>query len=903
MGKDAKDAQISEIAAGDTELCKTTFNVLGICCPSEVSLIERLLQPLSGVERVSINVPSKTVTVLHDPSLIQPAQIVRALNQARLDASVRVVGQLKSGRKWPSPYTLASGFCLVIALFHYLYHPLRWVALGAIAVGILPIMQRSFLAIRNFMLDINVLMLIAVVGTIGLGDYLEGGTIVFLFTLAEWLESRSSDKARAEISSVMNLASQTAVLEESGEKIPVKDVAINTVLSVKAGEVVPLDGIVMSGSSSVDESILTGESLPVEKDVGANVWAGTMNLTGYLSVKTVALAEESTMARMAKLVEEAQSQRSSTEEFVQKFAKYYTPVIVLAAIAMTLAPLIDRSLGFRKWAYKALVVLVTACPCALVISTPVATACGLAYAAKTGLLIKGGRYLEALGKLKAIAFDKTGTLTEGIFRVLDVKFVESETMDEQKWISWIASLESRSSHPMSVAIVSYCRQKGLEPSAEVKDFDILEGEGICGVVDNHKIYIGNVRLSNRLGWTEYVPDTWDIRGATIGYFGTEENFVGAFSVADNSRPEAAEAIDKLKKLGIQLAMLTGDTAASAAAIETEVGQIQVYSQLLPEDKVRIIRDLKQVGKTAMIGDGINDAPALAAADIGIAMGVAGSAVAMETSDIALMSNDIRKIAGAVKIGRRTLRKIYINVAISIVTKIVIFALTAVGLVYLWIAVLTDVGTGMLVTFNSMLLLKGAKRYRHGVCNHQDCDDRGHWHKDNDGDDHHHHVHGGSNRHHHVHGGSNKHQADRNIEASADSTHTVQEADTCDVVKCSACNFPTSIHHGCAKPRTNRCCQNSYPPQVDLCASGNCRGGKRQLGSSQLSDSRFEQRCNSSNNCCKSNKIGSTQTSDSRFEQRCNSSNNCCNSNKHIGPSQSSDHQAHEIVVEVEQEHH
>jgi len=613
-----------------------------------------------------------------------------------------------------------------------------------------------------------------------------------------------------------------------------------------------------------------------------------MNLTGYLSVKTVALAEESTMARMAKLVEEAQSQRSSTEEFVQKFAKYYTPVIVLAAIAMTLAPLIDRSLGFRKWAYKALVVLVTACPCALVISTPVATACGLAYAAKTGLLIKGGRYLEALGKIKAIAFDKTGTLTEGIFRVVDVKFVESETMDEQKWISWIASLESRSSHPMSVAIVSYCRQKGLEPSAEVEDFDILEGEGICGVVDNHKVYIGNVRLSNRLGWTEYVPDTWDIRGATVGYFGTEENFMGAFSVADNSRPEAAEALDKLKKLGIQLAMLTGDTAASAALIETEVGQIQVHSQLLPEDKVRIIGLLKQVGKTAMIGDGINDAPALAAADIGIAMGVAGSAVAMETSDIALMSNDIRKIAGAVKIGRRTLRKIYINVAISIFTKVVIFVLTGVGLVYLWIAVLTDVGTGMLVTFNSMLLLKGAKRYRHGNCNRQDCDDGGHKHKDNDGDD------------HHVHGGSHRHHADRNIETSADSTHTVHEADTCNVVKCTACNFPPSVHSSCAKPRTNRCCQNSYPPQVELCATG-----KRQLGSSHISDSRFEQRCNSSNNCCKSNKVGSSQLSDSRFEQRCNSSNNCCNSNKQTGPSQSSDHHHHhqEIVVEVEQEHH
>jgi len=874
-----KYAQIPEISAGDNELRKTTLNVLGICCSSEASLIERLLQPLRGVDQVSVNVPSKTATVLHDPSLIQPAQIVKALNQARLDASVRVVGQLKSGREWPSPYTLASGFFLAIALFHYLYHPLRWVALGAIAVGILPIMQRSFLAIRNFMLDINVLMLIAVVGTIGLGDYLEGGTIVFLFTMAEWLESKSSDKARAEISSVINIASQTAVIEETGEKISVKDVAINTVLSVKAGEVIPLDGIVVSGSSSVDESSLTGESLPVEKEVGANVWAGTMNLTGYLSVKTVALAEESTMARVARLVEEAQRQRSPTEEFVQKFVKYYTPVIVLAAIAMTMAPLIDRSLNFRKWVYKALVVLVTACPCALVISTPVAMACGLAHAAKIGLLIKGGKYLETLGKLKVIAFDKTGTLTEGIFTVLDVKFVESETMDEQKWISWIASLESRSSHPMSLAIVSYCRQKGLEPSAEVEDFDILEGEGICGVVDNHKVYIGNVRLSNRLGWTEYVPDTWDIRGATNGYFGTDEKFVGTFSVADNSRPEAAEALDKLKKLGIQLAMLTGDTAASAALIETEVGQIQVYSQLLPQDKVRIIGDLKQVGKTAMIGDGFNDAPALATADIGIAMGVAGSAVAMETSDIALMSNDIRKIAGAVKIGRRTLRKIHINVAISIVTKVVIFVLTAVGFVYLWIAVLTDVGTAMLVTFNSMLLLKGEKRYRRVVCSRQGGDDGGQLHKDNGG-------------------GSNRHQVARNIETSTDSTQTVPEANTCDVVKCSACNFPPSIYNCCAKPRTNRCCQNSSPPQVDVCASGNCTGGKRQLGSSQIS----EQRCNISNNCCKSNDVECSQISGSRFEKRCNSSNTCCNTNKQIDPSQSSDHLPYEIVVEVKQEH-
>lgn len=832
---DAKDAKHVTQVSGDTQdLCKTTFNVLGICCPSEVPLIERVLQPLNGVERVSVNVPARTVTVLHDSVLIPPSEIVKALNQARLDASLRVAGQLKSTRKWPSPYTLVSGFCLALSFFQYLYRPFRWVALGAIAIGILPILLKSFVALRNLMLDINVLMVIAVAGTIGLGDYVEGGTIVFLFTLAEWLETRSNDKARAEISSVMNLAPQTAVIQGSGEKVSVKDVAIDTVLSVKAGETIPLDGIVVSGSSSVDESSLTGESLPVEKQGGANVWAGTMNLTGYLGVKTVALAEESTMARMAKLVEEAQNQRSSTEEFVQKLARYYTPVIVVAALAMVLAPCIDRSLGFRKWAYKALVLVVTACPCALVISTPVATACGLAHAARVGLLIKGGKYLETLGKLKVVAFDKTGTLTEGIFRVVDVMFVESETINVQKWLSWIASLESRSSHPMSVAIVSHCRQQGLEPSAEVKNFTILEGEGICGEVDNQKIYIGNSRLSNRLGWTKYVPEDWDVRGATVGYVGTEENFVGAFSVADNCRSEAAAALDRLKKLGIRLAMLTGDTATSAALIEEEVGEIQVHSQLLPEDKVRIIGELKQVGKTAMIGDGINDAPALAAADIGIAMGVAGSAVAMETSDIALMSNDIRKIAAAVKIGRRTMRKIYINVAISVVTKAVIFALTAVGMVYLWIAVLADVGTGMLVTLNSMLLLKGEKRHshgghrnrhRHGFCNQENGD-----HHHHQGEHHHHHNHNFGHHHHHDNDCHDRRGCGHDRNSVADLSPSHAASNTCDVVKCSACTSHPSLYSGCAclKPRTNRCCQNSAHPHFENCVSETKLNGSNKM---------------------------------------------------------------------------
>ncbi|KAH9306581.1 hypothetical protein KI387_010985, partial [Taxus chinensis] len=492
-----------------------------------------------------------------------------------------------------------------------------------------PILLRSLAAIRGLILDINVLMLIAVAGAIALGDYVEGATIVFLFTLAEWLESRSADK--------------------SGEKVPVEDVEINTVLAVKAGESIPIDGVVISGTSSVDESSLTGESVPVEKEVGRAVWGGTMNLTGYLSVKTVAKAADSRVAKMLQLVEEAQNQQSRTEQFLQRSAKYYTPVVVLGAIAVAIAPFIKRSLSAHDYVYKALVLLVSACPCALVISTPVATACGLATAARLGLLIKGGGFLEALGKLKAIAFDKTGTLTEGQFRMVDIKFVDSEIINREKLLHWISSLESKSGHPMAMAVVSYCRQQGIEPSAEVKDFNILQGEGICGEIASQNIYIGNARLKARLSWGQAVPDTWDIEGSTVAYVGVDEKFVGAFSVADHVRPQASKAVSKLKKLGIRLVMLTGDTAVSAAEVEKEVGGIEVHAQLLPEDKLRFIGELKQEGMTAMVGDGINDAPALAAADVGIAMGIEGSAVAMESADIALMSNDIRKIAGAVNI--------------------------------------------------------------------------------------------------------------------------------------------------------------------------------------------------------------------------------------------------------------
>ncbi|KAJ7553988.1 hypothetical protein O6H91_06G121500 [Diphasiastrum complanatum] len=694
---------------------KTVLDVMGLCCPADIPLIKKILEPLTGVEDVSVNLTSKTVTVLHDRCLTADVQLVKALNEARMEASIHLRGQVKTAHKWPSHWTIACGFLLVVAFFQYLYHPLRWVALGAVAIGIPPIVLRTFVSIRRLVLHINLLMLIAVGGAVALGDYLEAGSIVFLFTIADWLESRSSNKARAAMSSLMSLVPRSAVLAENGQRIPVEDVKLKTLIAVKAGEMVPIDGIVTLGKCSVDESSLTGESRPVEKDVGSHVWAGTVNLSGFISVETTALSEDSAVSRMVKLVEEAQGKHSHTEQVVERFAKYYTPVLVAASAAIAVTPLAAHVHNERHWLYLAVVLLVVACPCALVISTPVTTSCGITQAAREGLIIKGGNFLEVLGKLKIIAVDKTGTLTEGHFAVSQMLPVDSTT-DIRQLLYWIASVESKSSHPMAPALVAYAQLHGVEISQEITDFEILSGEGVSALVDRHLIQIGNERLASRLGWHEDIDavtlEKCNVEGSTIGWAGVDGKCLGVYSMADQHRPEAYEAMESLKKLGIKVVMLTGDNHSSALAVSNKVGSIEFHAQLLPEDKVRTLQELKSTGITSMIGDGINDAPALAAADVGIAMGVAGSAVAMETAHVALMTNDLRKLAAAVILGRKCRSKIQQNVCLSILTKAIIIALAATGYASLWAAVLGDVGTCIVVIFNSMLVLKKAQN---GLC--------------------------------------------------------------------------------------------------------------------------------------------------------------------------------------------
>ncbi|KAM2660997.1 hypothetical protein EV2_023355 [Malus domestica] len=706
-------AQVKEKVAAK-KFQKSYFDVLGLCCSSEVPLIENILKPLEGVKEVSVIVPSRTVIVVHDILLISQLQIVKALNQARLEANVRVYGAGDSYKKtWPSPYAIGSGVLLVLSFLKSVYRPLGWLALGAVFLGIFPIAMKGFASIRNFRFhDINILVIIAVVGTIALKDYTEAASIVFLFIIAEWLQSCAGYRAKAVMSSLMSMAPQKAVLAESGEVVDVDEVKLYTILAVKAGEVIPIDGIVVEGKGEVDEQTLTGESYPVAKEKDSTVWAGTINLNGYISVKTTALAEDCAVAKMAKLVEEAQSSKTRTQRFIDKCAMFYTPAVLVISVSIAVIPAALHVHNWSKWFHLALVVLVSACPCGLILSTPIVTFCTLTKAATSGLLIKGGDYIEILAKVKIMAFDKTGTITRGEFVVMDFQSLRDD-ISLNTLLYWVASIERKSSHPMADALVDYGRSLSIEPKPEnVEEFQNFPGEGIHGKIDGQDIYIGNRKIALRAA-CEIVPTTEGSNGGkTIGYIYSGGTPAGVFTISDACRSGAAEAIRELKKLGIKTAMLTGDSNAAALHTNEQLKQALevVHAELLPEDKARIVKEFKTEGNTAMVGDGINDAPALATADIGISMGISGSALAQETGNIILLSNDIRKLPKAVQLARRANRKLVENVVLSITTKVGILALGFAGHPLVWAAVLADVGTCMLVIFNSMLLLQGTQKH-------------------------------------------------------------------------------------------------------------------------------------------------------------------------------------------------
>ncbi|XP_019155285.1 PREDICTED: putative inactive cadmium/zinc-transporting ATPase HMA3 [Ipomoea nil] len=690
---------------------KSYFDVIGICCPSEVPLIDKILKGLDGVHEVSVMVTTKTVVVVHDPLLITQHQIVRALNKASLEASIKVNGETNDGPKMlPSPYAVVCGILLLLSFLKYVYAPLKWLAVAAAVAGSFPVLRRAVAALRNLTLDINILMIISVVGSIVLHDYWEAATIVFLFTTGEWLESRASHKAMAAMSSLVNVVSQRAVLAETGEILDANQVKVDTILAVKAGEVIPIDGIVVEGECEVDEKTLTGESFSVPKQKDSTVWAATINLNGYISIKTTAVAEDCAVARMAKLVEEAQSNKSRAQRSIDKIAKYYTPAIVAisACLAISAVKVENRSERY----HLALVVLVSACPCALVLSTPVAMFCALSRAAALGLLFKGAEYLEILAKVKVIAFDKTGTITRGEFTVAHFSSL-LDGINHNTLLSWVSSIESKSSHPMAPAIIDYAQSHSVEPNPEkVEHFQNFPGEGIYGEIDGMEIYIGNKKISARAGCTS-VPE-FDVdgrEGKSMSYIFVGSSLAGVFSLSDACRTGAQEAIRKLKVMGIKTVMLTGDSYAAARHVQEQLGGAldEFHAELLPEEKAQIIKKFQKGGRTGMIGDGLNDAPALATADVGISMGISGSNLAQETGHVILMTNDIGRIGKAIELGRRVWRKVIVNIVVAICTKAAIMALAIAGHPLVWAAVLVDVGTCLVVIFNSTLLLRGGDR--------------------------------------------------------------------------------------------------------------------------------------------------------------------------------------------------
>lgn len=687
---------------------KSYFEVMGLCCSSEVPLIEGIVKPLNGVKEISVVVPSKTLMVVHDSRAISPSQIVQALNQARLEASVRPRGDGNYTKKWPRKWDITCGILLLLSFLKYVYHPMQWLAIVAVLIGVPNITWRSIASIRNLTLNVNVIVLIAVGGTIALQDYTDAAIIVFLYNIAQWLESRASYKAMSVMSSLTSMTPLKATLAVTGKQVDVTSVNLGTIIAVKAGEVIPIDGVVVEGKCEVDEKALTGESFPVVKDIGSTVLAGTINLNGYISIRTTMLAENCLVARMVNLVEEAQSRKAKIQTFIENCAKWYIPVVVLISAGIAVIPTVLHIGDKTRWFHLALVVLVSACPCALVISTPVTIFCALSKAATAGLLFKGGDYLELLAKVKTVAFDKTGTITTGEFVVTHFHSLH-ETISTEKLLFWISSIESKSSHPMAAALVNYAASHSIEPMPEmVEEFQNYPGEGIYGKIEGVHIYIGNYRISTRAGYND--NDSHKMEGKASGFIYMDATLVGTFGLSDNCRSGAMEAIKELKKSEIRTVMLTGDNHITAQQVQYQLEEALdiVHAQLLPEDKAKIIEELKNDGVVAMVGDGINDALALATTDIGISMGISGSALAMETGHVILMSNDIRKIPQAIRISQKASRKIVENVIISFSTKGLVLALAIAGYSMLLVAVVTDVGTCLLVILNSMLLLRGTE---------------------------------------------------------------------------------------------------------------------------------------------------------------------------------------------------
>jgi Cd2+/Zn2+-exporting ATPase len=744
-----------------TEEVTGRFTIPEMDCPSCAQKVDKSLEGIEGITERDLQPTTGTVTAIYNPNAVSADTITEAIEGAGYevtersadDADATAGGIAASAAIWTSRRAITTwigGGMLTLGLLFEFVLPAQNITLGTL-VGVtfgladslflaaivssgLPVVRSGYYSARNRSLDIDLLMGTAIIAATGIGYFVEAATLAVLFSLAELLEDYAMDRARNSLRELMELSPDEATVRRDGEEetVPVDAVHVGDIVVVRPGEKIPMDGVVVEGTSAVDESPITGESVPVDKTESDEVYAGTINEEGYLELEVTSEASENTLSRIIELVQGAQQQQTDSEQFVDRFANYYTPAVVVAAILTAVIPPLVFAAPWQTWFIRGLTLLVIACPCAFVISTPVSVVSGVTSAAKNGVLIKGGKYLEAMGDVEVIAFDKTGTLTKGELTVTDV--VPVNGYSEADLLRYASGLEQRSEHPLADAICDYAAGADVTP-AEVSDFESLTGKGVHAEIDGTTYYIGKPDLFHDLDTDlshahiatdggvltatedqceqgdcidvgeETIP-ALQADGKTVVVLGTETSVLGIVAIADEVRPDATKAVERLHELGIeQLLMITGDNEGTARAIAKQVGIDEYRAELLPEQKVEAIDELTEdYGKVAMVGDGVNDAPALATATVGIAMGAAGTDTALETADIALMGDDLSKLPYLYDLSHKAGSVIQQNIWVSLSMKALLAIGVPLGYVSVAVAVVVgDMGMSLGVTGNAMRL--------------------------------------------------------------------------------------------------------------------------------------------------------------------------------------------------------
>ena len=700
---------------------QSIFVIEQMDCPTEEKLLRHRLGTIAGVERLDFDLMARRLTVHHqldgDGELVSAIESLGMKPQPTTDARQAPSAAAPPGRlrEW-----LLLGVAGVAALAAEVVAWSTGNEASAVVIGLAVLsivaggrqtLRKGLIALRNLTLNINFLMTIAIAGAVAIGQWPEAAMVTFLFALAEEIERYSLDRARNAVRALMELTPETASARTEGgqwREVDAKIVQIGQIVRVRPGERVPLDGVVTVGASSVNQAPITGESMPVEKKVGDPVFAGTINERGAFEVRVTAAQGGTTLARIVRSIQEAQAERAPTQRFVDRFSRWYTPAVVAFAVLAATVPPLAFGAPFQPWLYKALVLLVIACPCALVISTPVTVVSGLARAAKLGILVKGGVYLETGRKLRVVALDKTGTLTHGRPAVTDIVPLDGGTPEAA--LKLAASLDTHSEHPVASAIVARWTADGGGDVSPVTDFESITGRGVKGRVEGTLYYVGNHRLAEEMGvcspQVEAELKRLEQEGKTTVVVMSERHAVAVLAVADTLRNTSIEAVRQMHALGMRTVLLTGDNAITAQAIGTSVGIDDVRGNLLPEDKLTAVGELRAAhGPIGMVGDGINDAPALAKADIGFAMGAAGTDTALETADVALMQDDLRRLPLFVRLSRRTGQVLAWNIALAIGIKAVFFGLALFDFATLWMAVFADMGASLIVVFSGLSLLR------------------------------------------------------------------------------------------------------------------------------------------------------------------------------------------------------